>query len=288
MRMKTQPLQNKAQRAHGLFVGRKFVALISLFIILMGASACRSEYEKMIDKADRELLQQKSQLAKYLYLQVLEKRKERDDVRYRALKGLANVSATQLYEYREAAVAFSRIFEEFGQVGQYQVELRELRLMASKIWRLNLERPDKALDVLTPMIEKDLFEAEFGQELGRVYVALGDYKSASHWFSQTLEIAANQKNCELTKSLQLDLLQVFYIQDQCGKVFEIADMKYPKGCSPDKFAINVERANCLELTGDTAKAAEIYQEILKNDPKNLKALFFLEGLKRRQKQKQTK
>jgi len=161
-------------------------------------------------------------------------------------------------------------------------------LMASKIWRLNLEQPDKALDVLTPLIDKSPFEPDFGQELGRVYLALSDYKSAGHWFTQTLEIATHQNKCEMIKSLQLDLIQVFYIQDQCSKVFEVADMKFPKGCGPDHFALNVERANCMELSGDIAKATDVYQELLKQDPKNLKALFFLEGLKRRQKQKQTK
>jgi len=257
-----------------------------LFVMMLGA--CRSEHEKMIDKADRELLQQKSQLAKYLYLQILEKRKERDDIRYRALRGLATVSATQLYEYRDAAQALSRLFEEFGQVSQYQNEIRDLRLMAAKIWRLNLEKPDKALDALTPLIDKSPFQPEFGQELGRVYVALNDYKSATHWFSQALEVSSKEKKCDVMKSLQLDLLQVYYIQDQCSKVFELADMKFPKGCSPDSFSLNVERANCMELTGDIAKATEVYQDILKKDPKNLKALFFLEGLKRRQTQKQTR
>ncbi len=264
------------------------IKAVATLILLGFLFACRSEHESMVEKADREALNQKSQLALYLYLPVIETRKERDDIRYRALKGLAQVSATQLNDYREAARALDTIFEEFSGVDQYANEIRMLRMMAAKIWRINLEKPSRALDVLSPMIDKKPFTLEFGAELGRVYLALNDYNSASHWFTQSLELAKREKNCDELKSLQLDLIQVYAIQDKCNEVFELSEMTFPAPCTPDEFSVTVEKANCFEIKGEVAKATEIYQEMIKKDPKNLKAHFLLESLKRRQKQKLTR
>lgn len=258
--------------------------VLSLFLVV-GLLACASEHEALIEKAEHEASENKAQLAKYLYLQVLSKRKEKDHVRYRALKGLANISATQLYEYREAAAALDKLFEEFGQVAQYSGEMRNLRLMAARIWRVNLENPQRALDVLSPMIEPTKFDLELGQELGRTYLATSNYESAVHWLTQSFEAAKSSQDCFRLRSLQLDLLQTFSIQDKCDQVFYWSEVSFYPGCQPDSFSVSVERANCYEITGETAKAMAVYQEMIKKDPQNMKAHFFLESLKRREKQK---
>jgi tetratricopeptide (TPR) repeat protein len=260
--------------------------VVASFFWILGA--CTPDHVRLVEKADREALDQKAQLAKYLYLQVLEKRKERDAVRYRALKGLAMVSAMQLNEYREATAALSRLFEEYSQVSEYQAEIRALRLMASKIWRINLENPERALDALSPMVQAGPFTLEFCEELARVYLANNDYEQASHWFRQSLEMARKVENCEELRSLQLDLLQVYSVQDKCKEVFDLAEMQFPKNCGRDEIGILVEKASCFEMTGEVAKATAIFEEMIRKDPKNLRAHFLLENLKKRQRQKLTR
>ena len=240
----------------------------------------------MVDKAEVEALQQRSQLAKYLYLQVLESHRARDDVRYRALRGLAEVSVSQIYDYPTAVRALDTLFEEFGQVGRYQNEIWDLRIKAARIWRLNLQRPDRALDVLSPLIKGSRFSAEFGVELGRTYLATGDYDQARHWFSQSWETAKRAMNCDYLRSIQLDLIQVYSLRDRCDEALRWSNETFPDSCEPDRFSVSIEQAHCYEIQGDIPRAKEIYESILETNPKNTRAHFFLESLRHRLQEKQ--
>jgi tetratricopeptide (TPR) repeat protein len=257
-----------------------------LLLVLGTATACQSEHEGLVKKADTEALQQRSQLAKYLYLQVLEGHRARDDVRYRALKGLAEVSISQIYDYPTAVRALDTLFEEFGQVSRYQNDIWDLRIKAARIWRLNLERPDRALDVLSPLLKSSRFTSEFGVELGRTYLATGDTDQARHWFLQAWEDAKRSMNCAYLRSIQLDLIQVYSLRDRCDEALQWTHEKFPEGCEPDHFSVSVEQAHCYEIQGEIPRAKELYQEILKNNPQNTRAHFFLESLRQRLQEKQ--
>jgi len=239
-----------------------------------------------VKKADTESLRQRSQLAKYLYLQALENHKAKDHTRYRALRGLAEVSITQLYDYPTAVRALGTLFDEFGQVNRYQNEVWDLRIKAARIWRLNLQRPAQALDVLSPMMKSSRFSSEFGTELGRTYLALGDFQQARHWFVQSWEHVKRSTNCQYLRSLQLDLIQSYSLQDRCDEALQWSQEELPDGCQADQFSVSLEQAHCYEIQGDIPRAKELYQDIISANPQNTRAHFFLESLKHRQKEKQ--
>lgn len=256
---------------------------ISLFLI-----SCASEHQRFVDKADQEFLRQNSLLAKYLYVQVIENHPEKDRIRYRALKGLAEVSMTQLFDYRTATKALETVFEEYKQVDDYKFDIRFLRLRAARIYRLNLDDPARALDILSPLIPLPDKTVQESRELGQTYLAMGNYDDAKQWFSQSWEHAFAQKNCEVLRSLQLDIVQVYSLRDQCEEALPWTRVNFPKNCQPDEFAILVEKAHCYEMSGEVTKALQLYEDLIAKSPQNTRAHFFLENLKRRQKEKQTK
>jgi len=249
---------------------------------------CSSEHESLVQKADREASRQNAQLAKYLYLQVIEQRKERDHIRYSALKGLAEVCLNQLFDYPTAAKSLETIFEEYSGVARYQTEITKLRLEASKMYRINLERPQKSQNVLSPFIEGRGFSVEIGKELGLVFVALSDYSQARHWFGQSWEKAKVRNSCSDMRELQLNIIQVYSLQDLCDEALRWTGEALPSGCEADTFAILIEKAHCFEISGEVNKAMSLFEEVIEKDPKNERAHFFLEGLKRRQKEKASK
>ena len=254
----------------------------------MGLIACSSVSERFVRKADSEAIKQNSQLAKYLYGQVIEKHKSKDDVRYRALRGLAEVSMSQLFDYRTALKAMETIFDEYKQVTAYELDVRGLRLKAARIYRQNLDQPDKALDVLSQLMIAENQTLEESREIGHTYLALGDYEQARAWYLKSWNTSLDRKNCDNLKSLQLDMMQVYSLRDMCDEVLQWSQVDFPEKCVPDEISVAIERAHCFELSGEVTKALEIYEELIKQQPKNARAHFFLENLKRRQKEKQTK
>lgn len=260
-----------------------FFVLFCLLLI-----ACSSEHERYIIKADEEALRQNNQLAKYLYVQVLENHPEKDRIRYRALRGLAEVSMTQLFDYRTAVKALETIFEEFKQVNEYRDEIRQLRVRAARIYRINLENPEKALDVLSPLIPLSNKSIQERRELGQVHLSLANYEQAKQWFLQAWEQAQENKDCDTLRSLQLEIIQVYSLRDLCDEALQWTQVNFPSGCEPDKFSVAVEKAHCYEMSGEVTKALQLYEALVKENPQNARAYFFLENLKRREREKQSK
>lgn len=263
----------------------KFLRL-SFFILVL--SSCASSDEKLVNKAEQEALEQKSQLAKYLFIQVVQNHKEKDSIRFRALKGLANVSMTQLYDYATAAKAFNVLFEEYSQVSAYKDDISNLRLMASRLFRMNLQEPSRSLDIMTPLMTNASFTVDWGHELGRVYLALRNFEQAEHWLEQSWSMAKGQSDCKSLRELQLDLIQVFSLQENCGEALKWANQSFPGTCRADEFAVTIEKAHCYEIQGEVPKAQQLYEDLIRRDPENTRAHFFLESLKKRQKEKQQK
>lgn len=260
-----------------------------LAVLLMAClGACSTEHSRLLKKADAEAQQQKSQLAKHLYLRIIEKHEARDNIRYRALKGLATVSLTQLFDYRIGLTALNHIFDEYGKVERYQSEIYELRLMAAKTWRVNMEMPEKALDVLSPVMQQVEFTPKLGMELGEIYLAMGDYEQAQHWLFQAWQVSRQRKDCDIIGRAVMGLVQVHSLQNLCKEAISWANTDMPQGCELDRFSLRIEEAHCLEMLGQTEKAFDVYEQIIKEDPKNERAHFFLDSLKRRQKEKQQK
>lgn len=259
-----------------------------LALLIFGVIGCSPDHQQLIDKADREALAQKGQLAKYLYLQVIQKRTEKDPIRFRALVGYAEVAMTQLREYEEAAKALRTVFDEYGTVIRYRPEIRELRLRASKLYRVNLERPNEALDALSPILESEGSKTDLAREAGKVYLQLNNYDEAKRWFLRAWESARGVSACSELRALQLDIMQVYSLKDQCDETLKWSEIVFPDGCQPDDVTLRMERANCLELKGSVSEAMAIYEQMIKQDPKNTRAYFFLNKLKQRQKDKAQK
>jgi tetratricopeptide (TPR) repeat protein len=264
--------------------GLKSGVIVCFFFHLWG---CSSESERFVRKADAEAIKQNSQLSKYLYGQVIEKHKAKDDVRYRALRGLAEVSMSQLFDYRTALKAMEVIFDEYGAVSAYELDIRNLRLKAARIFRQNLDQAEKSLDVLSPLIVASHQTLEELREIANTYLSIGDYEQARDWFSKAWTISVDRNHCDSLKSLQLDMMQVYSLRDMCDEVLKWSSVSFPKDCVPDELSIAVERAHCLEILGEINKAIEIYEELIRQQPKNARAHFFLENLKRRQKERQS-
>lgn len=277
--MRNPILRKKSKRlSKFLFVSVAF----SLF------SACVSEHAKLVEKADQEALKQKSQLAKYLYVQVVDGHKEKDDIRYRALKGLAEVSMAQLFDYQTAVKAMEKIFEEYDQVPAYQAEIKDMRLKASKIWRINLETPRRSLDVLSPYLAGRIKSLDAFEEIGHVFIALNQYDDAKAWFLKAWNLALTQESCSHLNDLQLNLVQTHSLKGECKEALQWANERLPATCTPARFSLELEKAHCFEMLGEVNKAMSIYEELIKSNPENTRAHFFLESLKQRQKDKASK
>lgn len=268
-----------------LFSIRNFAISIVLLGFVSGNLSCTSKSESLVEKADREALNQRSELSRYLYLQVIQSHTAHDEIRYRALKGLATVCLTQLFDYRTAVEALSKIFEEYSQVSRYENEIFDLRLKAAMAWRINLNEPKKALDVLSPLIPERVFRVDLGRELGNTYLALGDYKQAVHWFRQTYERAKEKSDCRAMAESQLSLVQAYSLNRDCEEALKWASVEFPTGCQFDQFAFIVEKAHCLELQGEINRAIALFDSVLKEEPGNSRAAFFRDNIKRRQKEK---
>lgn len=256
------------------------------FVLIFLVLGCSSSSEQLLRKAQQDALDQKPQLAKYVLIQLVKDHKVKDSVRFRALKSLSEVALTQLHDYPTAVQALEMIFDEFSQVRAYKQEIDDLRVLASRVYRVNLQNPRRALDMMTPMMTDNQFHSRWGQELGRVYTALRNFEEAEHWYQQSWSMARQQEDCQILRELQLELIQLFSVQDRCDQSLSWANQSLPETCERDDFAIAIEKAHCYEIQGEVSKAMRIYEKMIEGNPDNLRAHFFLESLKRRQREKQ--
>ncbi len=261
---------------------RIFCAAVATSLML---SACQPSHREMLNRADQNVLDQKAQLAKYLYVQVIREHKRRDDIRYRALSGLVDVSTSQLYDYPVAVATIEKIIEEYENEPVFRGEIPDWRWKLARIYRINLEQSRKALDILSPLINREDLSHSYYQEIARASISLGEYELAEVHLMRVWDAALAEKNCELARETQMDFIQNLVLQKKCEKAFEWMEKKIPGECKIDSFGLNIERINCLELTGDTAAAASQYEEIIKANPQNLRAQFLLNALKKREREK---
>jgi|GEM_PF-4839637 len=260
----------------------------TLFVFVTFFVNCSGPYERLVSKADQEAIKQKSQLAQYLYIQVIENHKAKDNIRFRALKVLANVSMSQLFDYPAATKALGILFDEYSSAGRYKSQIAELRVKNAQIWRISLKNPQKALDVLSPLMKFSDIKEDAINELAQSYMGLSEYDQAQKWFVNAWERAKEKHDCESLKRIQLDIIQVYSLRNMCDEALKWSNETFPKGCYPEHFGVAIEKAHCYEMTGEVNKALSLYLEIIKKDPTNAQAHFFLDSLKERQKEKQSK
>jgi tetratricopeptide (TPR) repeat protein len=265
----------------------KFYYYFSFLFILVAVS-CRPSDNDLVTKADEEALSQRSQLAKYLYIQVIQSRSMHDDIRFRALEGLAEISSSQLFDYPTAIKTIEKILEEYSGDAIYRSRTIRWRLRAAQIYRLSLQKYEKALLFLEPLEHDSNSDTEVYQEIGKNYLAIRKFKEAETFLHKAWDKAVPERNCGILKSLQLDLVQTLSLAKKCDQAQTWIQTKLPPPCVADSFSLAFEQAHCYEIGNDVSAAMKIYEEIIRKQPSNTRAYFLLEGIKRRQREKQVK
>lgn len=259
---------------------RKF-RLIPLLAFLM---ACSPSDRALVEKADQEALRQRASLSKYLYLQVLERRSERDALRYRAWSGLVNVATNQLFDYKLAGASIEQMIKEFEGEPFFKPDLPRLRLQASRIYRLNLQNPDRALQILMPTLESGEIAVEFEEEFGNIFLSKGKSVEAEAHFRKAFEKSLKARDCVPAQRAQLLLIQSLVLNRSCDRAFQWMDHQLFEGCSKQEASIEIERANCFEQLGDPQKAMATLDELAIRNPQDKRISFILSSLRKRIKQ----
>lgn len=267
-----------------LKLSSKLIVLVWLGLSLL-ISSCKPTDFETIRRADQEALAQRAQLAKYLYVQVIKERSSRDDVRLRALEGLAEVTSTQTFEYDDAVKAIAIAIQEFGRDPQYDFRILNLRQRGAEIYRNNLQNYTKALEMIEPALKRKDVSVDVLQLAARIHLSLRMFEEAERELTRAWDLANQVKRCELLRSIQLDMIQRYVLERKCDMAMKWMDQPLVTGCEPDHFYVETERANCLEMSNESAKAMKIYEDLIAKDPGNSRAHFLLDGLKRRIKEK---
>lgn len=248
-------------------------------------SACQGGARSLFERAESEAANQRGQLARYFYLQAIEKNSYKDQLRFDSLKGLADLCFNQLFDYREGMKAAEMAISEFNDSLFFQKSTDELRLKAAFVSRVHLQDPEKSLEFLKPMIEGGRIPQQSWQEVGRVYLELRDYAQAESSFKHFWEGAQSASDCKKLREAQLDMMQTFSLAKNCTKTLEWGAAQLPAQCKPDLFSVRIEMAHCYEIRGESEKAVSLIQEILNENPENYRAEYLLKNIRKRQKEK---
>lgn len=257
-----------------------------VFIFLIFSAGCHLSETRLLERADQEAANQRAPLAKYLYLRVLESHSAIDDLRFRAMKGLADVERTQMFDYASVLKIYERLLEDYRNDSAHQKDLDEIRILAAQISRINLQDHARAEAFLGPWMStpRDQLSVEILQEIGKLFTAERRFEEAETYLKSGWRREMPGGRCEKLKSLQLDLMQNFSLSGRCGSAVAFADSMPPR-CDSDRLSVALEKAHCYEVIGEPAKAMRIYEEMARDHPENSRPHFLMEHLKRRQKEK---
>ena len=264
---------------------RNFMRKLFLLLVIVLSVGCRPSHRELLDKADEDLINQRALLAKYIYLKISKEHTTKDFIRYRALKGLVDVSLTQLYEYPVAVGAMEMIVNEFEGEPQFRGEMPEWRERLAEVLRINLQQPRKAKEVLQPLLSREDLPERIEQEIGQTLLALNEYTDAEIFFKRAWDKTVSKPECSLARQLQLNLIQTYTLSRRCDLAIEWTEKQLPNPCKPDSLSLLMERANCLEINGEPGQAIKIYEDLLKENPKNLRAQFLIQSIRKREREK---
>jgi len=100
-------------------------------------------------------------------LQVIKGRASHDDIRLRALEGFSDLSTSQLYDYPAAVKAMELAISEYELNPIYEPRVDELRQKAARLYRVNLQNSERAIEILKPLLVKPTVKTEVFQEAGK-------------------------------------------------------------------------------------------------------------------------
>ena len=260
-----------------------------LFVFLfVGLSACKNKSESLLDKAIYESSRQRTQVAQYLFTEIIGEHKTKDFIRFQALVGLKNLFLTQRFDYKRALAVSDQIIKEYGPLEGYEPALRQVRTQGAEIWRVHFEDTDKSLDLLSPLVGKDDLSVRIEEELAKTYLANRNFEMAEYRFKRAWVKASTNNDCLQAKTLQLEIMQTYALSDRCEESLAWSKQKLPTSCKPDDFAMAVEKAHCYEMMGQVSRAIDLYKNFLKERPNHARASFFLDRLEKRKKDRSTK
>lgn len=117
--------------------------------------------------------------------------------------------------------------------------------------------------------------------LGMIYAKMGDYEQALNWMDQQSILYPNNKSTSLEPKTGKAMIYYTYMKDysKAAEVFEEIIKENPNNFNTPYFAINL--ATCYEKTGEKQKAIELLNDIIKNFSSSA---MFMEDVKRTLKQ----
>ncbi len=267
-------------------------AASAFFVVLLGLAgvACQRSANQLVEEAEREALEQRSQLAQHLYSQALKARRSAPLDRLRAYVGLVDLSFNQLHDYRMGVAAALKASEEFKDiVSEPKKMLRDVQFRAAQVARLQLQDEETA-QKLVAYFEGDAgLTAEMSLEIARSYMASQNWERSEAELLKAWESAKSEKSCLYLQKIQLDLIQLKVLQKSFQSAIEWGTKEeLMEGCRRDESAVLFELAHCYELTGEPLKSLEIYGEILKKSDDKARVEFLMEGVRKRMKEKEVR
>ncbi len=251
-------------------------------IFSIGCSASRRD---QLEKAEELAINQRSQLARHLFIQVLKDSRRKDDLRVRALEGLLSVTAYQLHQYQEALEVLDILIKDFEMDPLYKPKVPEWRAQAASIAREHLDEPIKAQEYLAPLKTKENLPVGVLSEMGDTALALGEYGEAEIYFLQVWEDAKKESRCSEMRSSQLNLMHVFQLTRRCDRALEWAEKPLPDSCVKDVLSILSEKAICYEMMGEVSKAIDILEAAQLEQPENKRISALIQSIRHREKRK---
>lgn len=238
----------------------KTLAKVFFIIGILALGACSSGRRSTLESAEDFAVKHKAESARHLFLQVIHSSSLKDDIRYRALTGLYEISVGQTHRYSEAGEAIEAIIRDYEDDPRFKADMPLWRARASKIWRENLDNLWKAQEFIKPLKSREDLLPAVRKEIHDVSLALNDFDQAESHLVFLLADAESKKNCSDLKRLQIDFVHLYSLMKKCDKSLDWSHRNLPEGCVRDDYALIFERAMCLETIGETAKALETLSE----------------------------
>ncbi len=261
-------------------------SLAMAFGVMVLGVGCKSSNRDLLDEADVKALSGKPEIARTLYLRVLRDHSRKDDIRFRAYKGLIDVLRLSFHRYAESAEAMERIIQEFQQESLFRSELDQWRVELAHLYITSLERRGRARELLreaSPRLSDDI---ETQSRLADLFVKVEDWEMAEKSLMVAWEKALKEGACPTLKSLQILAVHLFQSMKRCDRSLEWTAVILPPPCVSDTYSIVIEKAHCYEMMNEPQRAIEILSEFIQKNPASTRVAALISELRERERRRE--
>lgn len=263
---------------------------LHLLALMLALAGCHPSASDLVEDAEREALEQRSQLAQHLYSQALKAKRASAHDRLRAYRGLAELAFNQLHDYPMGVAAVLKASEELKTLeADDKKSLREMQMRAAQVARLQIQDDETAVK-LVGYFERDTdLTAVERLEVARAYQAVQDLDRAETEFIRALETASAEKSCAILKRAHLDVIQIQILKKNFKSAIEWGEREsLSPECKPDQDNVALEVAHSYEISGEPERALEIYAKLKSQDPGDDRIDFLIQGVRKRMRDKEVR